>query len=117
MPVQIDGVLTLSENIADNGGLKEAYHAYDAWRKKNGQEPRLPGLESFTPQQMFWLSFGNVLCSKYRPQALSNLIVTNSMSPGPIRITGTTSNMPAFAADFNCLVGSFMNPVSKCSVW
>lgn len=59
-------VTILGENIADNGGIKESYLAYQKWEEDNGPEPRLPGLE-YTPQQMFWISAAQTWCSVYRP--------------------------------------------------
>lgn len=57
---QIDGKLTLGENIADNGGLREAYHAYKLYVESNGKEQLLPGLEQFSHEQLLFISFGNV---------------------------------------------------------
>lgn len=57
---QIDGKLTLGENIADNGGLREAYHAYKLHVETNGKEQLLPGFEQFTHEQLLFISFGNV---------------------------------------------------------
>lgn len=57
---QIDGKLTLGENIADNGGLREAYHAYKLHVETNGKEQLLPGFEQYTHEQLLFISFGNV---------------------------------------------------------
>ncbi|XP_058798010.1 neprilysin-2-like [Phymastichus coffea] len=114
--LKINGKNTQGENIADNGGIKEAYFAYNEWEKQNGQEPRLPGLY-FTSQQMFWISAANVWCNKYRPEALKARIVTDVHSPGEFRVIGPMSNMQEFSNDFQCPLGSPMNPVKKCTVW
>ncbi|XP_031777451.1 neprilysin-2-like [Nasonia vitripennis] len=114
--LNLNGVNTQGENIADNGGMKESYFAYREWEKKNGVEPRLPGLH-YTSQQMFWINAANVYCSKFRPEALRAQIITNVHSPGEFRVKGPMSNNPEFAKDFNCPLGSNMNPVKKCTVW
>ncbi|XP_058793348.1 neprilysin-2-like isoform X4 [Phymastichus coffea] len=115
--MNLNGINTQGENIADNGGIKQAYYAYNEWERRNGpQEPRLPGLE-FTPQQMFWISTANTWCCKYRPQSLKMDITTGEHSPNEFRVIGPLSNMPEFSKDFNCPVGSRMNPEKKCSVW
>jgi membrane metallo-endopeptidase-like protein 1 len=113
---QINGFNTQGENIADNGGIKEAYFAYNEWEKQNGPEPRLPGL-NYTSQQMFWINSANVWCNKYRLEAITSRIVTDEHSPGEFRILGPLSNMPEFSKDFNCPMGSVMNPSKKCVEW
>ena len=57
--MQVDGQSTLGENIADNGGLREAFRAYQKYVIRNGEEPRLPGLDEFNPEQLFYL--GNAM--------------------------------------------------------
>merc|ERR1711872_770707 len=115
--INLNGVNTQGENIADNGGIKEAYLAYSRWAERNPKEPQLPGFLKYSPKQMFWISAGNTWCSKYRAFALERRIRTGAHSPGPFRVKGPFSNTPQFAQDFNCPVGSGMNPVKKCEVW
>uniref|UniRef100_T1IPL6 Peptidase M13 N-terminal domain-containing protein n=1 Tax=Strigamia maritima TaxID=126957 RepID=T1IPL6_STRMM len=114
--MKVNGINTQGENIADNGGLKEAYRAYQTWSLKQGSEPLLPGL-TLNQRQLFWLSAANVWCSKERPQALAVRVVTGVHSPSRFRVNGPMSNLPAFSEDFQCTKGSPMNPLNKCSVW
>ena len=64
--LKLNGINTQGENIADNGGIKEAYLAYKKLVLENGDEPRLPGLD-YSPEQLFWLSAAQTWCSVYRP--------------------------------------------------
>lgn len=115
--MQLNGINTQGENIADNGGVKEAYRAYISWVQEHGPEQRLPGLQMFSPKQMFWISAANTWCSVYRSESLKNRITTGFHSPGEFRVLGPFSNQIEFARDFNCPAGSKMNPTKKCSVW
>jgi len=56
----VDGIRTLDENIADVVGLKEAYLAYQRYVSKRGREPRLPGMEQYSQEQLFFLAYANV---------------------------------------------------------
>ncbi|KAE8748157.1 hypothetical protein FOCC_FOCC005160 [Frankliniella occidentalis] len=114
--LKLNGINTQGENIADNGGIKQAYRAYNTWVEANGPEPRLPGLP-LNPRQLFWVSAASSWCSKYRPEALRVRITTGYHSPGEFRVRGPMSNQEDFAKDFNCPVASSMHPTKKCEVW
>jgi neprilysin len=62
----LNGINTQGENIADNGGIKEAYFAYKSFVEKNGEEEKLPNL-NYTSIQMFWISAAQSWCSVSRP--------------------------------------------------
>lgn len=56
----------LPEAIADAGGLSASFQA---WKKLEEEhpEPGLPGLENFTQEQLFFISFGRFWCTKETP--------------------------------------------------
>merc|ERR1712115_509203 len=78
--VSLNGINTQGENIADNGGIKEAYSAYNKWVTRNEEEPLLPGLH-YTQRQLFWVSAANVWCAKYRPKALKLRVLKGLQLP------------------------------------
>ncbi|KAF5280973.1 hypothetical protein FQR65_LT14897 [Abscondita terminalis] len=112
----LNGINTQGENIADNGGIIEAYLGYLNFVKRNGQEKKLPGLP-YTPLQMFWVSAAHNWCTKYRKEILEVQVTTGFHSPGRYRVLGPFGNTEFFGKDYNCPLGSKMNPVHKCKVW
>nr|CAG4640659.1 EOG090X01U4 [Eulimnadia texana] len=114
--LQINGKMTQGENIADNGGLKQAYRAYRKWVARHGEEPLLPGLR-LSHDQLFFLNYAQIWCGTMRPEDALTKIRSSVHSPGPIRVLGPLSNSVDFARAYNCPLGSTMNPPKKCSVW
>ncbi|KAJ7306527.1 hypothetical protein JRQ81_009887 [Phrynocephalus forsythii] len=112
----VNGRHTLGENIADNGGLKAAYRAYQNWVRKNGAEETLPTL-GLTNDQLFFVGFAQVWCSVRTPESSHEGLVTDSHSPSRFRVIGSLSNSKAFSEHFQCRPGSPMNPRQKCEVW
>jgi len=113
----INGVTTQGENIADCGGLREAYLAYQQFTTQYGVEPRLPGLDQYTPNQIFFLANANIWCAAITDEALLNQVLTDPHSPEKFRVLGPMSNMAEFGNEWNCTLGSTYNPVDKCIVW
>lgn len=114
--LRVNGINTQGENIADNGGLKEAFRAYQKWIERNGEEQLLPGIK-LNQKQLFWVSAANVWCGKYRPEVLKMRVLVGSHSPAQFRITGPLSNLREFSETFNCPADAPLNPPKKCSVW
>jgi len=114
---QIDGLQTLGENIADNGGIRQSFRAYRRWVKRQGREEELlPGL-NLSGNQLFFLQFAQVMCSRVEFEDYGHPSKPNNHCPSEIRVLGTLSNSYDFAEAYGCKVGSRMNPVRKCTVW
>ncbi|XP_078420460.1 neprilysin-like [Cetorhinus maximus] len=112
----LSGINTLGENIADNGGIRQAYKAYQLHVKKNGKDGLLPGID-LTHNQLFFLNFAQVWCGIYRPEYAMNSIKTDVHSPGKFRVLGSLQNFEEFSNAFHCTKNEYMNPEKKCRVW
>jgi predicted metalloendopeptidase len=115
-PIQINGKLTLGENIADNGGLRAAYTAYHSWVARNSPETKLPGIDG-DPDKLFFIGYGQAWCQNTRPDYAKLNALSDPHSPPKFRVNAVVMNSKEFAAAYKCPVGSPMNPPEKCSVW
>ncbi|XP_058530407.1 membrane metallo-endopeptidase-like 1 [Ochotona princeps] len=112
----VNGFSTLGENIADNGGVRQAYKAYLKWMEEGGQDQQLPGLE-LTYEQLFFINYAQVWCGSYRPEFAIQSIKTDAHSPLKYRVLGSLQNLAAFADAFHCSLGTRMHPKGRCRVW
>jgi len=112
---KVNGQLTLGENIADIGGVKEAYQAYEAWEERNGApEPLVDGL---TDDQLFFVSWSQVWCSLATEERERLQVTTDPHSPARFRATAPLMMHPGFAEAFQCEPGTPMAPAERCEVW
>uniref|UniRef100_A0A914D5C5 Uncharacterized protein n=1 Tax=Acrobeloides nanus TaxID=290746 RepID=A0A914D5C5_9BILA len=63
---KLDGRKTLRENIADNGGLRAAFNAYNLRTMHDPERQQLPALTNFTDHQLFFLAFANAWCESHK---------------------------------------------------
>eukprot|EP00092_Neocalanus_flemingeri_P023165 GFUD01025119.1.p1 GENE.GFUD01025119.1~~GFUD01025119.1.p1 ORF type:complete len:953 (-),score=164.55 GFUD01025119.1:486-3344(-) len=112
---QVDGNMTLGENLADHGGLSMALAAYNQWRLKN-KDYRLPALP-FDDMQLFFIGYALPWCSRHTDKHTKNQVMNDEHAPERFRVLGPLSNSKTFSETFECPVGSKMNPVDKCTVW
>jgi len=115
--MHLNGQATQGENIADNGGISQAFGAYRQWVKDNTVELSLPGLTNYTNEQLFFVSFANIWCSNERVEYIKKIILSDEHSPAKFRVNGVLVNSPEFAEAFNCPQNSKMNPSKRCKVW
>ncbi|XP_071516237.1 membrane metallo-endopeptidase-like 1 [Panulirus ornatus] len=116
--ISINGVQTEGENIADNGGIREAFRAYQLFVEHYGEEARLPGLDEYDPDQLFYLGFANGWCEHKDAQAVLAQLVVDAHSPGRFRVLGPLYNDEEFSKVWNCPAGSPMNHgEDRCLLW
>nr|CAD7439516.1 unnamed protein product [Timema bartmani] len=115
----VNGINTQGENIADNGGLREALRAYRKFqaRQNETEDKILPGLAEYSPDQLFFLGFTHMWCGNSTKGALKSRVVDGVHSPNRYRVIGTLSNSEEFSEAWHCPKGSPMNPEKKCILW
>ena len=111
--VHLNGKLTLGENSADNGGVRLAFMALMDSLKDKPQ----PKIDGYTPEQRFFLGWGQVWCQNVRPEMSRMLVQVDPHSPGRERVNGVLQNMPEFRQAFACRVGQPMVREQACRVW
>ena len=114
--LKINGQLTLGENIADLGGIKEAYSAYKRWAEEHPEQSR-SAVEGLTNDQLFFVGFAQTWCSIQTPEIERMLVTVDPHSHPRYRVMGPLSNFDAFAQAFQCGEGTPMNPKDSCQVW
>ena len=114
--ITLNGKLTAGENIADIGGVKLGFVAYQGWKARQSPPPPAQ-VEGFTDEQLYFLAYGQSWCSKDTAERLETMARSNPHSPPRWRANGVVVNLPAFAAAFQCKAGAPMNPGKICEVW
>jgi putative endopeptidase len=109
----VNGKLTLGENTADNGGARVALMALLNTVGNNAAQK----VDGFTPEQRFFLSFGQVWCENIREEAARLQVQTDPHSPAKYRVNGVVVNMPEFQKAFSCQARQPMVSANACRVW
>ena len=111
----VNGELTLGENIADLGGIKQAFKGWQTWEREHGREPAI--VDGLTNEQLLFVSYAQFWCGKARPEEELRRIKTDPHSPPKFRVIGPLKNYPQFAKSFQCPAPTPMNPEDRCEVW
>jgi len=111
--IKINGKLTLGEDTADLGGLLLAYMA---WKDATRNE-KLGPIEGLTPEQRFFVGYGQSWCTNERDEVKRVRATTDPHSPEKYRANGVVSNMPEFQAAFRCKADAAMVKKDRCRVW
>ena len=111
----INGRLTLGENIADLAGILVAYDAYQLSLK--GQPA--PVIEGLTGDQRFFMAEAQVWRSKMRDEVLKQRLTSGPHSPAMYRVNGLMPNLDAWYKAFNVQPGDklYVKPEDRVRIW
>jgi Predicted metalloendopeptidase len=93
----INGELTLGENIADLGGLNIAWDAFQMTPESKDSTM----IDGFTPAQRFFISYGTIWRNNIREKTLVRLITDDVHSPAEARVNRALFSMPHFYEAFD----------------
>ncbi len=113
--LNVNGELTLGENIGDLSGVTIAYKAYKA--SLNGKAA--PVIDGLTGDQRFFMGYAQVWRGKMVEKSLRNRVATDPHSPGEFRALGSLSNMPEFYKAFDVKAGDamYIAPEKRVKIW
>src|SRR6266852_3400837 len=114
--VHHNGKLVLGESIGDLGGAKIAYLAY---QKSFEGKPRPADIDGFTPEQQFFIAWGQFRGDEIRIEAQRLMMQTDPHPVAKYRVIGPLSNLPEFQKAWSCKADAAMvRPEAKrCDVW
>jgi putative endopeptidase len=114
--LNINGQLTMGENIGDVGGLEMAYAAYRRYVAQHG-EPRV--IDGLTGDQRFFLAFAQAWRSNVREGALRERVLTDPHSPPEWRVNGVVRNVDAWYRAFNIQPSDrlYLPPEQRVHIW
>ncbi len=120
----VQGRLTLGENIGDLSGLTMAYRAYQISLDTDGDgtvsaDEEAPVLDGFTGDQRFFLGWAQVWRILHRDAYLRQLLQVDSHSPGQYRANGPLSHIPGFYEAFDVQPGDalYVAPEDRIVLW
>jgi predicted metalloendopeptidase len=99
--LNVNGELTLGENIGDLSGAAIAYGAYI--HSLGGAEA--PVIDGYTGPQRFFLGYAQAWRTKWRDGLMREVVLTDPHAPSEFRANGVVANMDEFYAAFDVKEG------------
>nr|XP_042896678.1 neprilysin-1-like [Parasteatoda tepidariorum] len=120
LPFAIDGNVTLGENIADNGGLRNAFKAFKlhlALADEHLTNRKILSGLSASPEQLFFIGYASIWCANMTEEFESRFGTSDPHNHPKLRVNVPLANSKEFARAFKCKSGTPMNPRRKCVLW
>jgi putative endopeptidase len=111
----VNGSLTLGENIGDLAGVTIGYKAYKM--SLNGKESEV--IDGLSGDQRFFMGYGQAWRGKSREDQLRSQLLSDPHSPGEYRVNGIVGNVDAFYQAFDVKEGDgmYLKPEDRVKIW
>jgi putative endopeptidase len=116
--MNINGRLSLGENIGDLGGLSIAYHAYQLYLQDH-HDGQAPVLDGTTGDQRFFMAWSQVWRTIETEESLRARLIRGPHSPARYRVNGVVRNIDAWydAFDVKPEHELYLAPEDRVSIW
>ncbi len=113
--LNVNGRLTLGENIGDLAGITIGYKAY----KMSLDGKRAPLIDGLTGEQRFFMGWAQVWRGKIRDDALRARLLSDPHSPAEYRVVGPLRNVESFYQAFDVKEGDgmYLAPEERVKIW
>ncbi len=109
----VNGEQTLSENLADIGGIQLSFAAFERVRDRD----HLSVVDGRTPEQRFFLANAHAKAEIMKPEYARTRLAIDGHAPAKARVNVPLSNFAPFAAAFRCKDGDPMARRETAQVW
>ncbi|MEN3951362.1 M13 family metallopeptidase [Iodidimonas sp. SYSU 1G8] len=116
--MNVNGSLTLGENIGDLGGVSVAHHAYRNFAKEEyGGDP--PVLDGLTGDQRYFLAWAQAWRTITTQDMLRQQLLSDPHSPAEYRVNGVVRNIDAWYDAFGVKEDDalYLPPSERVSIW
>jgi endothelin-converting enzyme/putative endopeptidase len=113
--VNVNGRLTLGENIGDLTGVTIAYEAY----LKSLGGVQAPVIDGLSGAERYFIGWAQIWRAKARDEQLRSQLLSDSHSPAEVRVNGPLLHVPAFYETFGVQPGDgmWLAPEERVKIW
>ena len=114
--MNVDGRLTLGENIGDIGGLSMAWRAFQMYAAEHDVPEEIDG---YTPAQRFFMAWAQVWRNVRTEDSLRSQLLGDPHSPAQYRVNGVVRNMDVWYEAFGVTEENdlYLPPEERVSIW
>ncbi|XP_064459454.1 neprilysin-11-like [Ornithodoros turicata] len=101
-------------DVLDVLSVRAALNVFRSEVAKFGRDVRLPGMLSYTSDQLFFVRYAMSFCENVSPAYAEKRSRVGQERPSWVRVNGVLKNVPEFSQAFRCNSSAFMSAKKPC---